>query len=91
MRFEIKREKNKDIEVCSFEILDSKKEGFLDKWKPYALTAVAASAITGIIFLYFFNDNLKVEIERNMSFKVEKADEPKRNRAGTDGTPATLN
>ena len=91
MRFEIKREKTKDIEVCSFEILEGKKEGFLDKLKPHALTAVAASVITGIVFLYFFKDDLKFEMHREMSIKIEKADEPKRNRAGTDGTPATLN
>ena len=91
MRFEIKREKTKNIEVCSFEILESKKQGFLEKWKPLALTAIAASVITGITLLYFLPDDLKFEVHREMSIKIEKADEPKRNRAGTDGTTATIN
>jgi len=91
MRFVVKRDSTKDIEVTSFEILDSKQEGFLEKWKPYALTAIAASVLTGLLFLYFLNDDLKLEVHREMSVKIEKqADEPKRNRAGTDGITATI-
>ena len=91
MRFIVKRGPTKDIEVCSFEILESKKESFLDKLKPLVLTAVAASVITGITFFYFSQDNLKFEMHRELSIKIEKADEPKRNRAGTNGTTATIN
>ena len=90
MRFVVKRNSTKDIEVTSFEILDSKKEGFLEKWKPYALTAIAASVLTGLLFLYFLNDDLKFEVHREMSVKIEKANEPERNRAGTDGITATI-
>jgi len=90
MRFIVKRDSSKDIEVTSFEIVDSKKEGFLEKWKPYALTAIAASVLTGLLFLYFLNDDLKLEVHREMSIKIEKANEPKRNRAGTDGITATI-
>ena len=90
MRFVVKRDSTKDIEVTSFEILDSKKEGFLEKWKPYALTAIAASVITGMFFLYFLPDDLNFEMHREMSIKIEKADAPKRNSAGTDGITATI-
>ena len=90
MRFVVKRDSTKDIEVTSFEILDSKKEGFLEKWKPYVLTAIAASVLTGMFFLYFLKDDLKFEMERKVLISIEKADEPKRNSAGTDGITATI-
>ena len=91
MKFVVTCYSTKEIEVCSFEILDSKQDSFLEKWKPYALTAIAASAITGMFFLYFLPDDLNFEMHREMSIKIEKANDPERNRARTDGITATIN
>lgn len=91
MRFVVKRCTTKHIDVCSFEVFENKKEGILGKWKTLALTAAVSSVITGITLLYFFPEELKFEMHREMSIKIEKAYEPKRNSASTNGTPTAIN
>lgn len=94
MKFEIKREPSKDIEVFSFEIVEDEKPNIWKHWKALGMAALAGCLITGAGFIWFCqNDLSKLEVavknDRSTTVILRSKDEQERNGKGSDGIAPT--
>ena len=90
MKFEIKRDPSKDIEVYSFEIVEVEKPSIWKHWKALGIAALAGCLITGAAFAWLCQYDLgKLEVavknDRSTTVILRSKDEQERNSTGSDG------
>lgn len=91
MKFEIKREPTKAIDVISVEIIDTNPPSVWTHWKALGASAVAGSLLTlGILFWLNAGDltrfGITVQTNRSTTVMLRSNDEQERHRAGANGT-----
>lgn len=73
MKFEIKREPSKGIEVLSFEFVEDKKPSIWKHWKTLSIAVLIGFLITGTGFIWFCRhdlDKLEVAVKNDRSTTV---------------------
>lgn len=94
MKFEIKRDPSKDIEVLSFEIIEDEKPSIWKQWKALGIAALVGCLITGAGFIWLCQHDLgKLDVElkndRSTTVILRSKDEQERNGTGSDGIAPT--
>lgn len=90
MKFEIKRDPSKDIEVYSFEIVEAEKPSIWKHWKALGMAALVGCLITGVGFIWLCQQdlgklNVELKTDRSTTVVLRSKDEQERNSTGSDG------
>ena len=88
MKFFIKQETSKDINVISFKILENKETSIWRNWKSLAMSALGGGVIVAIGFFLFFQSDLnkfEVSVIRSTAVTFGSNDEQKRHSKSADG------
>jgi len=91
MKFIVKREPAKDIEVISFEI---ETPSVWTHWKALSVSFIAGVLITlsGLAWIYkhdLYKNGVEFQMSRSMTFNLGKTHEQERNRSRPDGATTT--
>ena len=91
MKFIVKREPAKDVEVISFEI---EKPSVWTHWKALSMAFIAGILITlsGLAWIYkndLYKNGVEFQMSRSMTFNLGKTHEQERNRSSSDGATTT--
>ena len=91
MKFIVKREPAKDIEVISFEI---ETPSIWTHWKALSAAFIAGALITlsGLAWIYkndLYKNGVEFQMSRSMTFNLGKTYEQERNRSSPNGTTTT--
>lgn len=93
MKFEIKRELSKGIEVTSFKIIETDKPSIWIHWKALGVAALVGSVLTlilGLLLWLKFSDlgrfGIEVQTNRSTTVELRSNDEQERHRTGANGT-----
>lgn len=94
MKFEIKREPSKDIEVYSFEIVEDETPSIWNHWRALGIAALAGCLITGAGFIWLCQHDLgklnaKLESTRIMTVTLGSKNEQEGDGTGSDGIAPT--
>ena len=91
MKFEIKRDLSKDIEVYSVEMMEVEKPSIWKRWKTLGIVALVGCLLTLAGCIWFCRHDLgklNVELKTDRSAKVvlRSKDEQEGNSTSSDGT-----
>ncbi|MBK8452378.1 MAG: hypothetical protein WAQ53_16135 [Thiofilum sp.] len=91
MKFIVKREPAKDIEVISFEI---EQPSMWTHWKALSVAFIAGVLITimGLAWVYksdLYKNGVEFQMNRSMTFNLGKVHEQERNRSSPNGATTT--
>ncbi len=94
MKFEIKRDPSKDIEVYSFEIVEAEKPSIWKHWKALGIAALVGCLIAGAGFIWLCQHdlgklNVELKTDRSTTVVLRSKDEQERNSTGSDGIAPT--
>ena len=94
MKFEIKRDSSKDIEVYSFEIVEAEKPSIWKHWKALGVAALVGCLIAGAGFIWLCQHdlgklNVELKTDRSITVVLRSKDEQERNGKGSDGIAPT--